>query len=160
MNSLERVLGEACRILLPVSERVYLGDTSSPVALCTLASMRLLDEVVRLGVLNHAFAAGRLLSENSGIDALITFIAARPTIRVLLLCGVDSRGHRAGHSLLQLHKNGIDDAGRIIDSESPNPVLRSPPGVIEVFRGRVTIADHRREEDPPRILRLVRILCQ
>ena len=152
MNSLEYVLGEACRILLPIPDEVHAGNPDSDTALCTLSSMHLLAEIVRRGVLERVAVAGRLLSENRGIDALIASVNANPRIRTVILCGSDARGHMAGHSLLKLCENGVDDRGRIVESASPDPVLHSSCGAVERFRREVTVVDRIGMTDPADVM--------
>ena len=48
-------------------------------------------------------------------------------------------GHKAGHSILSLMKNGIDENGRIIESTSPDPILTISHIDIENFRNQVKI---------------------
>ena len=52
-----------------------------------------------------------------------------------------SGGHKSGHSLLQLHKNGIDENSRIINSISPDPYLTVSNDMIEYFQKNITIID-------------------
>ena len=38
-------------------------------------------------------------------------------VKTIILCGKEVWGHKTGHSLLALHKNGIDQNNRIIKSK-------------------------------------------
>lgn len=127
------------------------GDAGSRVAVCTLSSVRLLERLSASGALRRVAAAGRLMSENRGIDELVRFVAARPRVTELVLCGRDARGHLPGASLLALHRNGTDAAGRILSSPSPDPVLRAGAADVRAFRSRVRVADMVGEEDPARV---------
>ena len=160
MNGIEYVLGEACKILLPIPEEVYRGSDGSPVAVCTLSSISLLKEIASSETLGRVAIAGRLLSENRGIDAMIRFVVSSPNVRTVVVCGREVRGHRAGHSLLALYRNGADGAGRIVGSSSPDPVLQTPHAEIERFRRQVTIVDRIGQTDRAEIDRLVRSMTQ
>lgn len=141
MNPLGEMLGELCKILLPIDERVYRGNPRSPVSVCTLSSMDLLDEISRSSIMSKVNVAGRLLSENKGIDTLVRHVISDGTIRFLMLCGRDTPGHRPGHSLLCLYKNGIDASGRIIGSGSPDPVVSLTLEEVQRFQAQVICID-------------------
>ena len=82
--------------------------------------------------------AGRLLSENKGIDSLIqTVISYR--IDMIIICGEEVIGHKAGNALALLHKNGIDTKGKIVGSTSPEPILQSKPNQVKQFQNQVRI---------------------
>jgi tetrahydromethanopterin S-methyltransferase subunit A len=85
--------------------------------------------------------AGRLLSENKGIDAIVAYAASHPDLKRIIVCGKEVKGHMAGQALLALHENGIDPAGRIIGARGPYPVLKSPKGQVEAFRRQVSLTD-------------------
>ena len=139
-RALGDALGALCAAALPVPDRLYLGDPGSDVAVCTLSSTGLLDELGRSPAMAGVRVAGRLLSENRGIDALVARACAEG-IRCIIVCGADARGHRAGHSLLALWRNGAGPDGRIRGSASPDPYLGSPPDVIGRFRRGVALVD-------------------
>jgi len=69
---------------------------------------------------------GQLLSENKGIDSIIKHVNKNPQINTIIVCGKEVWGHKSGHSLFELHKNGIDQKNRIINSTSPDPYLTVP----------------------------------
>ncbi|MCG8324819.1 MAG: hypothetical protein MI673_04820, partial [Thiotrichales bacterium] len=89
----------------------------------------------------------RLFSENKGIDALIRFVNSNKNIKTIILCGKEVWGHKAGHSLLQLHQNGIDNDGRIINSISPDPFLTVSKSQIEYFQNNITLVNLIDESD-------------
>ena len=68
MNLIEEIAGELCKILLPIEEKVFLGNSKSTIVLCTLSSMRLLREIANSVLMKEIMVAGRLLSENKVID--------------------------------------------------------------------------------------------
>lgn len=151
MNLLEEIAGEVCKILLPIEERVYRGNAESDIAICTLSSMRLLEDLGQSPLMSKVRVAGRLLSENKGIATLVRTVLSDGKIRVILLCGREVQGHRAGHSLFCLCKNGIDSKGRILGSESPDPVVDLTEAEVSRFQGSVEIVDMIGKTDLPSI---------
>ncbi|MGB6464261.1 MAG: tetrahydromethanopterin S-methyltransferase subunit A [Nitrosotalea sp.] len=141
MNLIEEMVGELCKILLPIEDRVYFGNSESGIAVCTLSSMKLLGEIVNSILMAQVNIAGRLLSENKGIDLLVRHVISDRKIRTIVLCGKDTVGHRPGHSLLCLYQNGIDSDGRIIGSQSPDPILSLTNGEVKKFQNQVRIID-------------------
>jgi tetrahydromethanopterin S-methyltransferase subunit A len=139
--NLNEIAGELCKIILPIHEDVFYGNPQSNVAVCTLSSMNLLKEIARSDVLGRIVLAGRLLSENKGIDALIRHVNQNENLSVLILCGKEVSGHKAGHSLLQVHRYGIDADGRIVNSVSPEPVLSVSNSEITKFQNKIRIID-------------------
>lgn len=65
--------------------------------------------------MNKVLIVGRLLSENKGIDAMITFAMSHPELKLILVCGKEVKGHRPGKTLLALASNGVDSSGRILE---------------------------------------------
>ena len=132
--------GKVCEAILPIRHEYYLGRAKE-LAICTLSSMGLLEEISKSDVMNKLAIAGRLLSENKGIDAMIRFALEHPELRRVIVCGKEVKGHRAGQTLLALARNGIDNEGRILGALGPYPILRSPPKDVEAFRHQVEITD-------------------
>ena len=141
MNLIENIAGEICRIILPINEEVFFGNSRSSLALCTLSSVKLLKEVSNSSLMSRIAIAGRLLSENNGIDSLVRHVISHQNIKTILICGKDASGHRPGDSLLALYKNGIDLEGRIIGSSSPNAVLTVTKLQTDMFRKQVELID-------------------
>ncbi len=141
MNLIEEIAGEICKILLPIEDKVYFGNSMSEVAVCTLSSMKLLDEITNSSLMSKINIAGRLLSENKGIETLVRHVISNEKIHVIILCGKDAAGHKAGHSLLCLHQNGMDKDGRIIGSQSPDPVLSLTNNEVTRFQNQIRIVD-------------------
>jgi len=141
MNSLENVIGELCKVILPIPEESYLGNTDSSIAICTLSSIDLLKKISNSEILNHISIAGRLLSENKGIDYIIKYVNQNKKIKTIIVCGKEVWGHKAGHSLFELHKNGIDAYGRIINSTSPNPFLTVNKSEINYFQNKIYLVN-------------------
>ncbi len=141
MNALGETIGELCKIILPIPEECYLGNPNSSIAVCTLSSIDLLRKFVNSEILNHISIVGRLLSENKGIDSIIEHVNKNQKISTILVCGKEVWGHKAGHSLFQLHKNGVDKNHRIINSASPDPFLRVSKSQIQYFQNKTTIVN-------------------
>lgn len=148
---MENCIGEICKYLLPIKHEHFVGKGSS-IAICTLSSIRLLTEISNdTKLMNNLAIVGRLLSENKGIDDIINYCIVHKELKHLILCGKDSRGHRAGDSLIALSKNGMTKEGMIIKSKSPRAQLLSSYREVEIFRDRVTVHNLIEETDLNRI---------
>ena len=144
---MENFIGEICKYLLPIKHEHFVGK-GSRIAICTLSSIRLLTEISNdTKLMNNLAIVGRLLSENKGIDDIINYCIVHKELEHLIICGKDSRGHRAGDSLIALSKNGLTKEGIIIESKSPRPQLRSSYQEVEIFRERVTVHNLIEETD-------------
>jgi len=151
MNSIGNVIGELCKIILPIPEESYLGNKSSSIAICTLSSIDLLKTIANSEILDDISIAGRLLSENKGIDSIIKYVNKNKNIKTIIVCGKEVWGHKAGHSLFELHKNGIDNSGRIIGSTSPHPILTITKNEVEYFRKKITLVNMINEKNLEKI---------
>ncbi|HEX6541434.1 MAG TPA: DUF4346 domain-containing protein [Ktedonobacterales bacterium] len=143
----------------PIVEGNYVvGDLAAPVAICTLADDDLLRELTAAGVTARVAISGVLATENLGVEHVLRNLAANPRIRTLVLCGRDSRGHRAGQALLALKQGGIDAQRRIIGALGARAVLKNVTDAeIEAFRGRMALVDEIGTQDVDRISRLARL---
>ncbi len=139
MNTLSNIVGEICKTLLPIHEEVFFGNPKSSISICTLSSIQLLKGIANSTVMKKVAVVGRLLSENKGIDSIVQNVISNKNIKIIILCGKEVSGHRAGHSLLALHENGIDNDGRIIDSTSPEPLLKVSKNKVKKFQNKVKI---------------------
>jgi len=157
MNTLGETIGELCKIILPISEECYRGNSNSSIAVCTLSSIDLLKKFENSKILDHISIVGRLLSENKGIDSIIQHVNKNQKITTIIVCGKEVWGHKAGHSLLQLHKNGVDKNNRIINSTSPDPFLRVSKSQIQYFQNNITIVNLINETDFETILDKIRM---
>jgi tetrahydromethanopterin S-methyltransferase subunit A len=121
------------------------GSHDSPVAVCTLASQSLL---AKLAGRPEIAIAGRVYTENVGIEKMVQNLLANPRLRVLILCGRESR-HRVGQAILSLHHNGVDGATRRIrGATGPEPVLASlSDAEVVAFRERFAVVDLIGEQD-------------
>lgn len=146
-EKMENCIGEICKYLLPIKHEHFVGK-GSRIAICTLSSIRLLTEISNdTKLMNNLAIVGRLLSENKGIDDIINYCIVHKELEHLVICGKDSRGHRAGDSLIALSKNGMTKEGIIIESKSPRPQLRSSYQEVEIFRERITVHNLIEETD-------------
>jgi len=157
VNTLGETIGELCKIILPIPEEFYLGNPSSSIAVCTLSSIDLLQKLANSKILNHTSIVGRLLSENKGIDSIIEHVNKNQKIHTIIVCGKEVWGHKAGHSLFQLHKNGVDKNNRIINSTSPDPYLTVSKTHIQYFQNNITLVNLINETDFKTILDKIRI---
>ena len=157
MNTLGEQIGELCKIILPIPEESYLGDINSSIAVCTLSSIDLLKKLANSEILNHISIVGRLLSENKGIDSIIKHVYKNQKITTIIVCGKEVWGHKAGHTLFQLHKHGVDKNNRIINSTSPDPYLTVSKSQIQYFQNNITLINLINETDLKIILDKIRI---
>ena len=155
MNIIENLAGEICKIILPINEEVYFGNPKSSLAICTLSSINLLKEIANSNLLSKIALVGRLFSENKGIDSLVRHVISNKNLEAILLCGKDTPGHRPGHSLLNLYKNGVDSQGRIIGSSSPDPILAITKSEIQEFQNQIKIIDQINETSISKINLLI-----
>ncbi len=141
MNAIGEAIGELCKVILPINEEFYLGNSDSSIAICTLSSIDLLKNFANSEILNQISIVGRLLSENKGIDSIIKYVNRNPKVDTIIVCGKEVWGHKSGHSLFQLHKNGTDQSNRIINSTSPDPFLTVSKSEIKYFQDNVNLID-------------------
>ena len=157
MNALGEQIGKLCKIILPIPEESYQGDINSSIAVCTLSSIDLLKKLANSEILNHISIVGRLLSENKGIDSIIKYVYKNQKITTIIVCGKEVWGHKAGHTLFQLHKHGVDKNNRIINSTSPDPYLTVSKSQIKYFQNNITLVNLINETDLKTILGKIRI---
>jgi tetrahydromethanopterin S-methyltransferase subunit A len=136
----EEAAGKACEILLPIKHEFYMGR-GKDIAICTLSSIDLLEEISKSDIMTNVIIVGRLLSENKGIDMMIKFVLEHPKLKRIIVCGKEVKGHMAGQALLALATNGVDSDGRIIGAVGPSPILKSAAKDVDAFRSQVEISD-------------------
>ncbi len=112
------------------------GDPSAPVAVVTLAKdLKLPADKVAI----H----GKMKTENLGIEKVVANVISNPNIRFVVVFGDEIRGHRAGGSLLALHRNGLDGNRRVIDAPGAVPYIENiDDEAVRRFREQVEIIDH------------------
>jgi tetrahydromethanopterin S-methyltransferase subunit A len=137
---LENAAGLLCKGLLPIKHDYYMG-AGKAVAVCTLSSIDLLQTIGKSDLISRILIAGRLLSENKGIEAIISFAGKHPDLKRIIVCGKEVKGHRAGQALLALANNGIDSSGRIIGAKGPHPIVTLTFRDVDIFRRQVEFID-------------------
>lgn len=117
---------------------VVFGSMESPVAVCTLGSRTLLPA---LSGRPEIAVAGRVFTENVGVERMIQNLAAFESVRFLIVCGRETR-HRVGQTIVALHRNGLDADLRVIGSDAPEPIMPSlTTDHLQAFQGRVAVVD-------------------
>lgn len=135
----------------PVVGEYVVVDEAAAVAVSTLASIELPDEIARRAP-NGLAIVGKTETENIGIDKVIKNVITSPTIRHLIVAGRESKGHLSGETLLALAANGVDDRGRVIGSRGKHPVLRNVSAVeIKAFREQVQMVEMIENENPDEV---------
>jgi len=141
LNKLSDAIGKLCEVLLPIPEEFYIGNTNSSICICTLSSIKLLKELKNSEIIENVAIAGRLFTENKGIDSIIKYVNQNKKIKTIIVCGKEVWGHKSGHSLFQLHKFGVDKNNRIINSTSPKPILTVSNSQIQYFQKEITLVN-------------------
>jgi tetrahydromethanopterin S-methyltransferase subunit A len=159
-QNLENAAGKLCEILIPIKHEYYIGGGNS-IAICTLSSIDLLQTIAnRPDIMHRILVAGRLLSENKGLDKLINFTLKHPALRHIVVCGREVRGHKTGQALMCVHRNGVrSNDGGIIGAIGPNPFLSCSQADTELFRRQTTIYDLIGNDDLKTIENMVLHLC-
>lgn len=132
----------------PATEGRYrIGNASSPIAVCTMASVD-----VELPMDNIAIV-GKCVTENLGLEKVIKNTISNPNIRFIVMCGKDSNGHYVGQAIQSLKDKGIDSEKRIIGARGAMPILKNLSNdEIEMFRKQVEPIDMTGETDNGKIL--------
>jgi tetrahydromethanopterin S-methyltransferase subunit A len=134
----------------PYPEEVTLGDPASPVGLCTLWTRQ--ARLLR-GVPRELYAACGNLYSLWGIALLVRGMLARPTLRYLVVCGIDYAD--TGRALVALSEEGLAADGTLPGTESR---LDLDAGEVARFREQVTVVDLRGCTDPRRVVAAIRAL--
>ncbi len=160
MNTVANIAGEICKILFPINDELFFGNSKSSLVICTLSSMKLLKEIADSNLMSKIVIVGRLLSENKGIDSLVRHVISNKNIKTIFICGIDAVGHQPGHSLVNLYKNGIYSDGRIIGSSSPEPVVTLKKSQITDFQKQVRLINEIGETNISKIKSSVESILQ
>ena len=135
----------------PVRGDYHVGDPGSAVAAVTLASPLLLKGCAIFG---------ECKTENLGLEKIVANVISNCNIRFVIICGLESKGHLPGNTLLALHKNGIDAQGRIIGSKGAIPFIQNLPAeAISRFQEQVELIDCIGLVDTEKIEALVSRYC-
>ena len=117
----------------PVRGDYQVGNANAGVAVVTLAS-----SIFPKG----AAICGQCKTENLGVEKIVANVISNCNIRILILCGAESKGHLPGNTIMALHKNGIDEQGRIIGSKGAIPFIQNLPAqAIARFQSQVELVD-------------------
>jgi len=133
----------------PVVKGDYtVGNPTSRIAVVTLASY--------INPSPEAALWGSSKTENLGVEKIVANVISNSNIRYLLVCGTESRGHLAGHSLLAIHSNGFDEKRRIIGSQGAIPFIENiSEEAVRRFQQQVVLIDRIGLVDSEEILKLV-----
>jgi tetrahydromethanopterin S-methyltransferase subunit A len=116
-------------------------DKTAPVALSTLASVRL-EEKLAIKRPAGLCIIGKTETENIGIDKIVKNVITNPAISFLIIAGKDTEGHQSGRTLLALWKNGVGKDMRVIGSSGRRPVLKNVTlSEVKAFRKQVQVDD-------------------
>ncbi len=125
----------------PVEGEYTVLDKSAPVAVSTLASVKLEEKLVRLKPQGLCIV-GKTETENIGIDKIIKNVVSNPSISSIIVAGKDTEGHQSGKTLLALWENGVDKNMRIIGSNGRRPILKNVSRAdVDKFRKQITVED-------------------
>ncbi len=125
----------------PVEAEYTILNSSAPVAVSTLSSVKLEEKIAKLNPEGLCIVA-KTETENIGIDKIVKNVISNPAISFLILAGKDTAGHQAGKSILALHENGVDAKMRIIGSKGRRPILKNvTKSDVNKFRKQIQIED-------------------
>jgi tetrahydromethanopterin S-methyltransferase subunit A len=123
----------------PVAGEYIVLNKSAPVAVSTLASDKLTEELAKLKPVGLC-VAGKTETENIGIDKIIKNVVTNPAINFMIIAGRDPEGHKSGETLLALWENGVDESMRVIGSTGRRPILKNVSFTeVEAFRRQIQI---------------------
>jgi tetrahydromethanopterin S-methyltransferase subunit A len=117
----------------PLRGEYSVGDPNNSIAVVTLASQL---------HIKGAAIVGPCKTENLGVEKVVANIISNSNIRFLMICGAESKGHLPGDAIVSLHRNGMDENGRIIGSRGAIPFIQNlPPEAINRFRKQIQVLD-------------------
>ncbi len=144
----------------PVEGEYTVIDPAAPVAVTTLASVKLEEKLVKANP-SGLCIVGKTETENIGIDKIVKNVISNPTITYLILAGKDTAGHQSGRSLLALWKNGVDKNMRIIGSEGRRPILKNvSSSEVDMFRRQISMDDQIGCENTRTLTRKIKELAE
>ncbi|MDX2142933.1 MAG: DUF4346 domain-containing protein [Rhodospirillaceae bacterium] len=112
-------------------------DAAAPVAVTTLGSVALADEIAGAKP-NGLCIVGKVETENIGIEKIIRNVISNPAIRYFVCAGAEPPKHLTGGTFLALFKNGIDGQKKIPGAPGMRPQLPNlAPAEVEAFRRQV-----------------------
>jgi tetrahydromethanopterin S-methyltransferase subunit A len=114
------------------------GNPGRSVAVCTLASSDLVDEI---GARDEIAIVGRLYTLNLGLEKLVWNVVSNPAIRFLVLCGDDTPS-QISQGIVNLHTRGVDAEHRIPDVRGYQPfVYNLTDAEVAAFQQQVELVD-------------------
>lgn len=115
----------------------FVADPAAPVAVCTLGSADLAPAVAADAPAGLCIA-GKLETENIGIEKVVKNVVANPAIKYLLCVGKEPPKHLTGATLVALFENGIDADRRIPGAPGMRPMLpNTTANEVDAFRRQV-----------------------
>ena len=125
----------------PVIGEYFVLDQAAPVAVSTLASVALAEQLAQRKPSGLAIV-GKTETESIGLDKVIKNVITNAAIRFLIVAGHESEGHRSGQTFMALAANGVDAQGRVVGSPGKRPFLRNVSlDEINAFRQQVQVID-------------------
>jgi tetrahydromethanopterin S-methyltransferase subunit A len=119
----------------------FVTDPHAPVAVTTLGSVALAEAVSRNAPAGLCIA-GKVETENIGIEKIVKNVVSNPAIRYLVCAGNEPPRHLSGATLLALFANGIDERKRIPGAPGMRPVLpNTSDAEVRAFREQVQPVD-------------------
>src|SRR3989339_12037 len=120
------------------ADNLILGNQASSIGVATLWTPK--EHFAKKLDTKSYKVVGQLYS-GTGINPLIRNVLANPTIRTIILCGLD-RIH-SGDALLNFVKNGLTPTGKVIGHEDTRVDKEISPEALAKFRKEVAIVDMR-----------------
>lgn len=155
---LDYCAGQVCKFLFPVDVDFFKGNGLN-VSICTLSSIDLLKAISKSELMNKLVIAGRLFSENKGVDQIIRYCLNDSKIEYIVLCGKDTKGHFPGDALINLLKNGVTTDCRILGTVAPYPFISTSKEDVAKFTMQISVIDLRNCFDIDKISDIVHKLA-
>jgi tetrahydromethanopterin S-methyltransferase subunit A len=144
----------------PVEGEFTVLNRNAPVAVSTLASVKLEDKIAKLKP-EGLCIVGKTETENIGIDKMIKNVISNPSINFLILAGKDTEGHQSGKTLLALWKKGVDKNMRVIGSKGRRPILKNVTRTdVDKFRRQIKIEDMMGSENTRNLVKKIKGLSK
>jgi tetrahydromethanopterin S-methyltransferase subunit A len=119
----------------------FVLDPQEPVAITTLGSVKLAEELSKLKPQGVSII-GKVETENIGIEKIIKNIISNQSIRFLLMVGKEPPKHLTGATLKALMENGMNEDKKIPSSPGMRPMLpNTAPEEVERFRSQIELID-------------------
>ena len=119
----------------------FVADPAAPVAVTTLGSVALAEEVSNSPPKGLCIV-GKVETENIGIEKIIKNVISNPAIRYLICAGNEPPKHLTGATMIALLRQGVDERNRISGSPGMRPVLpNTSVEEVQAFRRQVQPID-------------------